>query len=363
LGPIGDTIARGILIHPTVAVSLEGAPLGLLDLQIWTREKESEEKGEDNSTLPIEEKESVKWLNGYRATAAVEKELGDVHFVVVGDREGDVFELLAEGERQGDDDKISKPDFLVRAAWDRRVYHPQGYLWAQLESERPAGQLVIQVPRKPGKPGREGTLAIRFARVTVEPPKRIPRRKTFNGKAGPITVWAVFAHEETPPDGIEPISWMLLSSMPIESFEDAIEKLKWYLLRWTIELFFKALKSGCRVEERQLKTLERLKNCIVLDCIVAWRIMFCTTMGREVPDLPASVLFEECEWKALHCYVNKTREAPKKEPTLGVVVREVAKLGGFLARKSDGHPGIKTLWRGLLVLRSISAMWLVFNRR
>jgi len=217
--------------------------------------------------------------------------------------------------------------------------------------------------RKPGNPAREATLTIRFARVTIQGPKRIPRRKEFNGKVGPITVWAIFAHEESPPEGIEPISWMLLSTMPVETFDEAIEKLNGYLLRWTIELFFKALKSGCCVEERQLKSFQRLQNCIALDCVVAWRVMFCTTMGRQVPDLPASVLFEEYEWKALHSYVNKTEQVPEQVPTLGWVVREVAKLGGFLARKKDGDPGMKTLWRGLLVLRSISTMWLIFNRR
>lgn len=358
LGLAGNDITRGILIHPTLAVSTEGIPLGLIDLQLWTRDPEVSEK-EDNHKLPIEEKESFKWLKGYRATAALQQKLNDVHFVVVCDREGDIFELLAEAERTGEDGKTDKPDLLVRASWDRKVWHPQGHLWPQLESQDLAGELVVQVPRKKGQPEREATLTIRFAAVTIEPPDRIPRRAPICKK---ITVWAVYAHEESPPAGVEPLSWMLLSTRPVESFEDAVEKITWYVLRWVIELFFKALKSGCRVEDRQLQTRERLENCIAVDCIVAWRVMFLTTMGREVPDLPASALFEEYEWKALHCFVHRTPTSPEEEPRLGEVVREVAKMGGFLARKRDGHPGMMTLWRGLLVLRSVSVMWLVFNR-
>jgi hypothetical protein len=358
LGLAGNEFTRGMIIHPTLAVSTEGIPLGLIDLQQWTRDPEEPEGKDDHHMLPIEEKESFKWLTGYRSTAALQQELEDTHFVVVCDREGDIFELLGEAERAREDGKTDKPDVLVRASWDRNVWHPQGHLWAQLESQEPAGELVVQVPRKKGQREREATLTIRYAPVTIDPPKRIPRRASICKK---ITVWAVYAHEESAPKGVDPLSWMLLSTMPVTSFEDAIERIAWYVLRWVVELFFKTMKSGCRVEDRQLQTRERLEKCIAVDCIVAWRVMFLTTMGREVPNLPASALFEEYEWKALHCFVHRTPTSPEEEPTLGEVVREVAKMGGFLARRRDGHPGMMTLWRGLLVLRSVSVMWLVFN--
>ena len=131
--------------------------------------------------------------------------------------------------------------------------------------------------------------------------------------------------------------------------------------RWIIELFFKFLKSGCKVEDRQLKDGKRLKNCIVIDAIIAWRVMFLTYIGRAIPNLPASVIFEEYEWKALYVFINKKIKIPKREPSLGEVIKIIAKLGGFLNRKNDGPPGMMTIWKGLRTLYYISTMWKILN--
>ncbi len=123
------------------------------------------------------------------------------------------------------------------------------------------------------------------------------------------------------------------------------------------------LKSGCLVEECQLETRERLERCLAVDLIVAWRVLYLTMVGRETPNLPCSVVFEDYEWKALYVFVHKSRDAvPKEPPTLREVTRLIGRLGGHLGRKSDGHPGPMTLWRGLQRLPDISEMWQIFEQ-
>ena len=124
-----------------------------------------------------------------------------------------------------------------------------------------------------------------------------------------------------------------------------------------IEIYHKTLKSGCRIEKRQLMHADRLEVCLAIDLVVAWRIFYLTKMGRETPDVPCTVFFEEFEWKALTCYVRKNPVPPTEPPTLKEAVRMVAGLGGFLGRKGDGDPGTKTLWLGLEHLVDLAAMW------
>jgi hypothetical protein len=217
--------------------------------------------------------------------------------------------------------------------------------------------MKIQIPRRKDRDAREANLAIRFCPVMIRPPRA---RRASEGLK-PVACWAVYADEVGCPEGAEKVSWMLLTTVPVENFEEAVERVEWYSHRWVIELFFRVLKSGCKVEERRLRQASRLGNCVALDCVIAWRILFLTLTGRKVPDLPASAVFDECEWKALHCFVNSTPIPPSEEPPLQDLVREIAKLGGFLARKGDGEPGMTTVWRGLSRLVDITATWKVFN--
>ena len=353
LGPAGNDTNRGFMLHPTIAVSTSNIPLGIIDFNIWVRDENKSKK--DYTNLPIEEKESYKWINSYIKSAKLEKKLKDVHFVNISDREGDIYGLFQKAQKTGDETK--KPDILIRAAQNRKVTHPQKYLWSYMKTQKVSGKRRVRVPRKKGKPEREAILFIRYAKVEIKSPRYNKKKKLSET----IKLWAVYANEENPPKEVEPISWMLLTTMPVKNLEQAMEKIKWYMTRWMIELFFKFLKSGCKVEARQLKNAERLKNCIILDAIIAWRVMFLTYIGREVPDLPASVIFDEYEWKALYSYINKNPRVPTKEPTLGEVIKMVAQLGGFLGRKNDGHPGMMTIWRGLTVLYYVSTTWKIFN--
>lgn len=152
---------------------------------------------------------------------------------------------------------------------------------------------------------------------------------------------------------------MLLTTVEVSSLEQACERLAWYAKRWGIEVYHRTLKSGCRIEDRQLETAESLQSCLALDMVVARRIYHLPILGREVPELPCSVFFEKAEWKALYILVNHTTDLPAKEPTLREAIRMVASLGGFLGRKGDGEPGTTTLWRGLQSLASATALYRV----
>lgn len=164
----------------------------------------------------------------------------------------------------------------------------------------------------------------------------------------------VLANSEDPQDQQVALLW---ETIEIKTLEDAIEKIRWYTRRWLIELLFKTLKSGCRIEDRQFETADRIKRCLPIDLVVAWRIVFMTYMGREYPNLPCTVIFEDDEWQALYCFVKQTTKLPAKPPTLSEATRMVASLGGFLGRKSDGEPGITVLWRGLQRLNDITRTW------
>ena len=137
-----------------------------------------------------------------------------------------------------------------------------------------------------------------------------------------------------------------MTNLPVETPEEAIEKLQWYLCRWQIEIYFKILKSGCRIEELQLETRERLEPALACYMIIAWRVLYLTMLGRECPEMPCDTVFSEDEWQAVYL-VTQRRPPPDEPPSLDTMVRMVATLGGFLNRKSDGFPGPKTLWIGL----------------
>ena len=176
-----------------------------------------------------------------------------------------------------------------------------------------------------------------------------------------LPTYVVLAKETNAPDGVDALEWMLLTNVPVESFEQARERIDWYKLRWHIENFHKVLKSGCNIELCRLESAERLERYITLFSIIAWRLYWMTHVNRASPDKSCSEVLADHEWKALYCKIKKTRSLPTKPPTTREAIRWIAQLGGFLGRKGDGEPGITTTWRGWQRLLDISEAWLVFN--
>lgn len=347
LGPISPKPEGvvGLLLHDSMAFNLAGTPLGLLDVQCWARDPKQFHKKQFRHELPIEQKESQKWLSAYRKVAEAGQRCPNTTLVSVGDREADIYELFHLALNDP-----SKAHLLVRAEHNRQLAEEQGQLWEQIEGEPVAGIEVISVPRQARRAPREARLEVRFKQVRLKPPKR-------KAELGEIAITAIMAQEIDVPEGAEPIQWMLLTTMAVHDFDQAAEKLGWYAKRWGIEVYHRTLKSGCKIEERQLGSADRIEACLAIDMVVAWRIFHLTKLGRETPDVPCTVFFEEAEWKALYCFVRQDPKPPDQPPTLREAVRMVASLGGFLGRKSDGEPGTKSLWLGIQRLDDIAATW------
>ncbi len=352
LGPIGTTsqAAIGLLLHDTVAVTPEGLALGVLDAQVWARGWEGDGK-ESRKERSIEQKESRKWLRSYEAAARAQAELKCTQVVSVGDREADIAELFALAREHLE---AGGPHLLVRASEDRLLADAGGRkLWEQVEAAPVAGYRQIAVPPRPGRKARTAELSVRLCEVVIRPPQ---------GKQalGNLHLWAVHVCERRPPTGVSALEWMLLTTMEVSDFDQACEKLDWYAQRWMIEVFHRTLKSGCRIEHRQLGSARRLENCLAIDMIVAARIMHLTWLGRTAPDLPCTIYFEDEQWQALYCFHKRTPTPQKKVPTVREVIGWIAKLGGHLGRNGDRPPGTQVLWEGLQRADDIVAMGRIF---
>ena len=334
LGPIGTkrSGALGLIVHDTVAVTPDGLALGVIDAQVWVRDWEDKQAGRS-----IEQKESVKWLRSYAVAAELQAQLKKTRVVSVGDRESDIYELFATAREHIE---AGGPHLLVRATEDRCLAATSKKLWEKVEAQPVAGYRAIVVPPHPGTKGHKATLSVRFCEVVLSPPQ---------GKSalGNIRLWAVHARERRAPTGAEVVEWMLLTTLEVTHFDQACEKLDWYVQRWMIEVFHRTLKSGCRIEDRQLGTVCRLENCLAIDMVVAVRVMHLTWLGRTKPKQPCTIYFEDHQWKALSCFLTRKPTPQKTVPTIHDVVGWIAKLGGHLGRKSDREPGTQVLWEGI----------------
>lgn len=338
---------RGFLIHSTMAVTTEGVALGLLDQKIWTRLPEETGKHILRKKRPIADKESSKWLKSL--DCSLEGIPNDITVVTVCDREADIYGFIHKA-------LSDERPILIRAVQNRRVLEEQKWLYTLADSYPEAGKILVNIPRdtRSNLPPRKATLSVKFFPVALRP---------TSGWAEPMLrkpVYIICAKEIDPPEEVgEGVNWLLLTTIPVNSIEDAAEKIRWYTLRWRIERFHYTLKSGCRVEELQLQTADRLKNAIALYSLVALKILRLTYQARETPDASCAIILETYEWQALYCVVNNTPVPPDSPPTLEQAARLIGKLGGHLGRKHDGMPGVKTVWRGLQRLNDISQTWLV----
>jgi hypothetical protein len=349
LGPLGGPEQRGLLVHTTLALTPERVPLGLLAQEVWARDPEAVGLRHTRKSRPIEEKESHKWLTSLAAVIEAHQDCPQSHFVSVGDREADVYDLFLVERPAG-------VDLLVRAAWDRRVEHPEKYLWATVAAQPVVATLTVQVPRRDQQPARTATLTVRFGAVSLRPP--IHRQAE---KLPKVKVWAVYVVEEHPPAGLPPIEWLLLTTCAVYTVAEAVERVEWYGCRWGIEVWHKVLKSGCRIEARQLETAERLKRCLPLYSVIAWRILYATMLSRAVPEAPCTAVLEPEEWQALYCTLHHTPTPPATPPTLRQAVHWIARLGGFLERRGDGEPGVSVLWKGFQHLTDLTTMYCIMR--
>jgi hypothetical protein len=342
---------RGLYLHSTFTVAPNGLPLGVLHAQCIAPEAKSQEETRPAYTIPIEEKKTFSWIEHHRDLVSLSARLPQTRLIHVCDREADFFEMFDEQRRH------SCVELLVRAKHNRNIAEEPFKLFEAVRNAPVSRLIQIHIPRKsarpkkskqkasPARPERMADLKIRYMRVSLPPAH-------YHGDKEPIDLWIVHALEENPPKNAQPVEWFLLTTIKVTSGEEAEQCLRWYVLRWRIEDWHRVLKAGCRIDELAHETAERLRRAIAINLVIAWRIMLMTLMGRETPELPAEVMFSDVEIKTLQAYAKKKR---LKQPfLLGDAVRLVAKLGGYLGRKSDPPPGHQIIWQGYTLLRAMS---------
>ena len=340
-GRVRSHTVCGILMHSSLALTTEGLPLGLAAIKFWNRKKfkgtAALKKKINPTRVPIEQKESIRWLENLKQSTAT---LGDsARCVHIGDRESDIYELFCTAQEVG-------THFLIRTCVDRLAGDGNHTVADDMAKAPIKGRYRVEVRDANGNPDL-AELDIKFERLHLLPP--IGKQKQYP----PLELTVVHAKERgKPKKNRKLIDWKLITDLPVRSLKGAVEKLRWYALRWKIEVFHKVLKSGCKAEESKLRTAERLVNLISVFCIVSWRIFWMTMLNRAAPDAPPNLALTDTERRLLDHLVPDKSE-PKSRKSVSRYIIKVARLGGYLARASDPAPGNIVMWRGLSRLSDI----------
>jgi hypothetical protein len=307
-----------------------------------------------------------------REAERVAQEVPDTQIVCVADSEADIFEMLVEGQAEA-----RAADWIVRACQDRAVLPKTAnssgettQIANQLFAQAAAGKVLftnsISVrgrrskvscetrSRRRARVSRQAEVEVRATRVTLRPPWRC------DGKLPAVEINVVLVREINPPAGEEPVEWLLLTSLPIDTIEQVREIVRSYCVRWMIEVFFRTLKSGCRVEQRRFETIDRQLNCLAIYLIVAWRTLYVCRLGRGLPEVNCEAVFEPAEWKAVYRVVRNQRP-PSEPPRLREMLRMVAQLGGYVNKPRSDEPGPQTVWLGLQRAHDFALCWQRFG--
>ncbi len=283
-----------------------------------------------------------------------------VQCICVADSEADIYEMFSEPRGE------HPVDWLIRACQDRATDSNAGqhlrdqvlatpvlYEVELLIRGRTAKTPAEDRARRQNRQDRQATVEVRRARVTLRAPYRPDR------KLPPVTVNVVLVREPNPPPGETPVEWILVTTLPIDTLEQVRTIVEYYCVRWSIEIFFRTLKSGCRIERRRFEHIDNLLPCLAVYLIVSWRVLFVCRMGRSCPDVDCEAIFEPSEWKAVWVAV-KRRQPPKKPPRLAEMVHLIASLGGYIERPHT-EPGTQTLWIGLQRAYDLAWAWEAFG--
>ncbi|WP_354130043.1 IS4 family transposase [Bradyrhizobium sp. RT3b] len=322
-GRLRSNTVCGILMHSSLALTTEGLPLGLTAVKFWTRKKfkgtAALKKKINPTRVPIEKKESIRWLDNVRQSTEL---LGDSgRCAQVGDRESDIYELFCAARDAG-------THFVIRTCVDRLAGDGNHTIADEMDEVAVKGRHCIHVRNNNGDPD-EAVLEIRYRKLRVLPP--IGKQKRYPA----LILTVIHAEERVTPKNRKKIEWKLITNLPVSSRTDAIGKFEWYALRWKIEEFHRILKSGCKAEESKLRTAQRVTNLIPLFCILSWRVFWMTMLNRAAPDAPPTLALT-ATIGVLDRLVNDRPKARRK--TLSRYLIKVARLGGYLARASDRPP-------------------------
>jgi hypothetical protein len=361
-----DGARRGVLLHTMQAFTPNGTPLGTVWAETLNRvagvsHAPATQKHQRRKRLPIEQKESLRWLTGLRQARQVAQTLPDTQCLCMADSEADIYEWFAEPRAQ--------VDGLVRACQNRALAAPGAGEPPHVREQVLATPVLYEVElvlrgrqaktavetrqRRQNRPSRQAQVQVRAATLTLRPPARADR------KLPPVAVNVVLVHEAHPPADEPAVEWILVTTLPITTPEQVRRVVEYYCVRWSIEVLFRTLKSGCRIEGRRFEDVTRVLPCLGLCLIVAWRTLFLCQLGRECPELDCQAVFEPVEWQAVWVAV-KRQKLPPKNPRLRAMVRLIGRLGGYIERPGR-EPGPQTMWIGLQRMYDLAWAWEMFG--
>lgn len=347
----------GLYAHVHLAVTPAKLNLGVVGIDYFDRDPATLGESDHRSTLPIEEKESFRWLEGYRLACEVAATAPETQIVSVADREADIYDIYVDAQQQPG----PRAEFVIRSRVDRSTLERDPAAgkaaYCKVRAEVAAAQLLttrtIELSETPKHAARTAHLEIRVLTVEVKP----PHERSYLPS---VTLNVVLAEEVGGPGDDTEVSWLLLTSLPIGTTEEALLVIDYYVARWAVEIYFRTLKTGCRVEEIQLETQARLKNCLAMYAIIAWRVLYVTYLNRTGPTLPCTTVFTQSEWKSVWLVVAK-KPLPKKPPTLAEMMRLLTQLGGYNNRAKEAPPGPQPIWIGLRRMADFAQAWQTFG--
>jgi Transposase DNA-binding/Transposase Tn5 dimerisation domain len=346
LGYIDNAAGKGIFCHNSIAITTSGLPLALLNQVIWSREASELGKSAKRKQKPFEQKESYKWYRGIESVnTLLSKEAKKIH---IGDRDADIYELF-----------FSEPDIhselLIRARHNRKTAEGS-QLWQHIGGQKAAATEQIIIPDRTGKRKKKVTVQLRYKEVEILCPAN---------KEGTVFESVVLTAIEIRQKGDvkDGIHWKLLTTLAVNSVEEAKQCMHWYSYRWLIERFHYVLKSGCGIESLQLKKAGSLMKAVAVYSLAAFRIMQMTYQSRETPEISCEIVLTQQEWQTLYILQHKTNKLPKQAPNLRQATKWIAQMGGYLARNSDGPPGLKTVWLGYEALLQAVALFEIMSKK
>jgi hypothetical protein len=356
VGLLNKAERRGLYDHSHIAFTPERLCLGVLGVEFFSRTPETLGKAAERKSGPIETKESFRWLQGYRLACELSRKVPDTQVISVADREADIYDVFLEAERHA-----TPAEFIIRAKIDRSLPErdldagPHAYRKVRdaVEASAVIVSRTIELPQTPQRKPRQAKLEIRANEVVVKPPH-------VRGREPQVTLRVVLVQEVDGPRDGTAVDWLLATSLPIDSARDVLRVVDYYGGRWAIEVFFRVFKTGCRVEDVQLESVERLQNCLMLYKIIAWRVMYLTYLGRECPEAPCTTVFAEIEWRPAWKIVTR-EEPPADPPSINQFLKVLAQLGGYNARKKDRPPGPQHIWVGVRRMTDFAIAWTAFQ--
>jgi len=358
LGPIGNGTHHGFLLQTVLAVDPASRQVvGLAHQEPFLRQPAP--KGETKRERTLRERESQVWERSVQAIGAPPARVQWIH---IGDRYSDMFPFLWACRQQ-------HCDFVVRAAQDRcvdlrveqadapvprRSHHKrrpeqdpqtgQQHLFEVVRGWAAVGEQHLALEATKQSKARTAHVVVSFGSVRLLPPK-----SQQESSLRPLVVWVVRVWEPEPPQGVEGLSWVLLTSVSVQTVEQAWERVDWYRGRWIVEDYHQGLKTGCRVEQRQLQSYEGLRRLLGLMAPAAVRLLQLRAVARQRPEQPASQILPT----DLVQVVASLAQVPAAQLTAQQCWHTIARQGGYLGRRRDGPPGWKTLWQGWFYIQAV----------